>query len=92
MDITVPLALVGRALGTRVGGTMTQLVRRVDMRCLPFKIPAAIEIDVTPLDIGDAFRVSQIVAPEGCSVQYPNDFNIVLVTGKQTAAAAPAKA
>jgi len=84
---------VGRALGTRAGGTLRVLARSLALRAPAGRIPSRIDVDVTNLDVGGFVKASQCLAPEGCSIVYKQDFNVLTVTGKQTAAeAAPAEA
>lgn len=98
--VTVPVAVasVGRAAGTRAGGTLRRLSRTLDIACRADSIPAAVEIDVTALNIGEFVKASQVVPPEGTSVRFKADFNVFTVEGKRVAreeaaaAAAAAKA
>lgn len=98
--VDVPIQTVGRAAGTRQGGTLRVLTRSVTVTCDPFLIPATMDIDVTPVEVGQFIKVSQVPAPEGVSVNFTRDFNILTVEGKRTggedapaaAAAAPAAA
>ncbi len=85
--IKVRVNPLGRAEGTKLGGRMTLLRRTLDVRCLPVNIPAAIDVDVTPLNIGDTIRVSSIVAPENAEILFESDFNVVIVLGKVAEAA-----
>lgn len=96
--VTVDVALVpvGRAAGTRAGGTMRLLTRNVTVRCAASRIPKTIEVDVSPVEVGQFLKVSQIQAPEGVEILYSRDYNVVTVEGKrasreETAAAAEKK-
>ena len=80
--VKVHVVPVGRAEGTRVGGRLKLLHRWLDVRCLPDAIPASIEVDVTPLDVGDFIRVAEIETPPGVEVIYDANFNVVAVAGK----------
>jgi large subunit ribosomal protein L25 len=87
----------GRAAGTRSGGTLRQLTRSVTVQCASSRIPKSVELDVTPVEVGQFLKVSQVPAPEGVKVLYARDYNVVTVEGKRAsreeaaAAAAPAK-
>lgn len=83
VQVTVPLVLTGRAAGTRVGGTLNQLIRRIDVRCAAGGIPATIEVDVTPLNIGARLKVSDLTPPAGCTFVYSRDFGVAEVSGKK---------
>lgn len=86
VEVEVPVAAVGRALGTRAGGTLRVLKRAVIVKCDPLLIPNTIDVDVTPVDVGQFVRVSQVKPPEGVAVVFKQDFNVLTVEGKRTAA------
>jgi large subunit ribosomal protein L25 len=68
VEVTVPLVLTGKAVGTTNGGNLHQSMHRVPIAAKPAAIPTKIEVDVTPLDIGDALHVSDIKLGEGVRV------------------------
>ena len=53
----VPVRLVGESAGIKKGGVTEQMVREVEVECLPENIPAHIDLDIKELDIGDSVRV-----------------------------------
>ena len=79
--VTVPVKAVGRAKGVAMGGAMRLIRRELTVRCLPKDIPAFIEADVTPLDIGKFLKVNQIPNPEGVEILFDSKgiFNIATV-------------
>lgn len=98
VTVDVALALTGRAAGTRAGGTLRQLTRSLTVQCAAARIPKSIELDVTPLEVGQFLKVSQVPAPEGVKILFARDYNVATVEGKRAskeeaaaAAAAPAK-
>ncbi len=84
---SVPFTTSGRAAGTRVGGQLAVHIRRVDVRCKPSDIPATVNADVTPLEIGQSLKISQLEAPAGCTYVYRRDYAVVEVQGKREEAA-----
>lgn len=84
----IPLVLTGRAAGTRVGGALSQLRRSLTVKISPFDAPATIEVDITPLNVGQALRVSQIAAPAGGSIIFDRDFIVAEVQGTRETAEA----
>ena len=88
IDLDIPLVLTGRAVGTRVGGALTQMRRSLRVRISPFVAPATIEVDITPLNVGDTLRVSQIAAPEGGTILFDRDFGVAEVAGTRASAEA----
>jgi large subunit ribosomal protein L25 len=83
VTVDVAVATVGRAAGTRAGGTMRLLTRTVRVSCPAGQIPRVIEADVTPLEVGQFLRISQIPAPPDVTILYSHDFNVVAVEGKR---------
>jgi len=81
----VAVALEGRAAGTRAGGTLRLLSRSMKVRCPAGSIPAKIVVDVTPLEVGEILKASQVVAPANVTFVYRQDFNVVTVEGKRAA-------
>jgi len=59
--VTVPIVLVGEAEGVKQqGGIMEQILREVEIECLPSDIPARIDADVSQLVFGAVLRVSDL--------------------------------
>ncbi|MCP4806491.1 MAG: 50S ribosomal protein L25 [Proteobacteria bacterium] len=83
VTVNVPVAAVGKPKGAVLGGKLQILRREVPLRCLPQNIPAALEIDVTDMDLGDFLRVSSLTTPEGTTVATEQDFNIFSLKGRR---------
>lgn len=81
--VSVPLVLEGRAAGARAGGTLEQHIRRMSVRCRPQSIPDTLVADVTPLQIGDELKLSQIPAPAGVVLIYGADYTVAEVQGSR---------
>ena len=58
--VEVPVHLVGKPEGTKVGGILDQIRRVIQIQCLPGNIPKSIDVDVSPLKIGDSIHVQDI--------------------------------
>ncbi len=72
MRAEVPITLVGTAFGVKnEGGVLDQVLREVEIECLPGDIPAAIEVDVTDLKVGDSLRVADL--PHGGKFRFVTD-------------------
>lgn len=64
--VTVPVVLKGEAYGVKTeGGILEQVLREVEIECLPSDIPPHIDVDVTHLHFGDVLRVSDLPHFEG---------------------------
>jgi large subunit ribosomal protein L25 len=82
LRVTVPLSLVGTAAGVKAGGLLDALMHEVEVECLPGDIPENIELDLTPLVIGDTIHVSDLVVPEGVKILAEPKAAIVTILGK----------
>ena len=65
---TVPVHLVGEAVGTKEGGVLSQGVSEVTVEALPMEVPAHLEFDVSGLNVNDTARLNQLVLPEGVTL------------------------
>ncbi len=67
--VEVPVQLVGVAEGVKTqGGILDQMLREVEIECLPSDIPANIPLDVTNLVFGTVLRVSDL--PHGGKLKF----------------------
>src|SRR5215510_8767348 len=61
LRVNVPITLKGEAAGVKQqGGILEQVLREVEVECLPGDIPSSIEADVTELVFGKVLRVSDL--------------------------------
>jgi large subunit ribosomal protein L25 len=79
IDVAVPLTLIGKAEGVKLGGTQHQVFRTLPVRCVPGKIPTEFQIDITPLLIGQSLQVKHLQVPEGVKIELPENQTIALV-------------
>ena len=57
---TVPVILVGKPEGVKLGGTLHQVIRQLEIACTPDKIPVKLEVNVDHLNMGEAIHVSDL--------------------------------
>ena len=62
VTVEVPIHLVGKPEGTKVGGILEQIRRVIQIQSLPGDIPKSIDVDVSSLKIGDSIHVKDIQA------------------------------
>jgi len=61
LTVTVPVVLKGEAAGVKQeGGILEQLLREIEIECLPTDIPKSIEVDISHLVFGVEVRVKDI--------------------------------
>ena len=87
IEVMVPLRTVGKAAGAVLGGRIRLIRREVKAMCHWNKIPEAFDVDVTPMNIGDMIKASEVPMPEGVSLVFDHDYNIISLYGKRAKAA-----
>ncbi len=79
VQVSVPVALTGTPEGVKnEGGLVEFITREVAVTCLPGDIPSSIELDVTPLHIGQHLEAGELVLPD--AVRLDEDDNRVIVS------------
>jgi large subunit ribosomal protein L25 len=72
MVVEVPIHLEGIPIGVKAeGGLLDQVLREVEIECLPGDIPAHIALDVTGMKLHDVVRVSDL--PHGGKFKFITD-------------------
>ncbi|HSB05009.1 MAG TPA: 50S ribosomal protein L25/general stress protein Ctc [Thermodesulfobacteriota bacterium] len=60
VTVEIPVHLLGKSEGVKVGGILEQVQRTIQIECLPGDIPRSIDVDVSALKIGDSIHVSDL--------------------------------
>lgn len=68
IEVDVPLNFTGEAAGAEEGGILQFLLREVSVKCLPGNIPELIEVDISPLHIGEGISAGTLTLPEGVTL------------------------
>jgi large subunit ribosomal protein L25 len=72
IKVKVPVLLVGEAAGVKQqGGILDQVLREVEIECLPSDIPSHIDVDVSALVFGEVIRVANL--PHSGSIKFLTD-------------------
>src|SRR3984885_558657 len=91
LRVNVPIVLQGVPLGVKTeGGILEQILREVEIECLPADIPSHIDVDVSELTFGTVLRVSDL--PHNEKLKFLSDANqpVAHVTSvKEEVVAAP---
>jgi large subunit ribosomal protein L25 len=66
--VTVPVHVVGTAIGVKEGGLLDFQVRDLHVECLPNAIPDSVDVDVTSLAHHEYIRIKDLQLPEGVKV------------------------
>ncbi len=74
LKVEVPIVLKGEATGVKQeGGILEQLLRELEIECLPGDIPDGIEVDISHLTFGKVLRVSDL--PRSDKLKFLSDEN-----------------
>jgi large subunit ribosomal protein L25 len=79
----VPLEFVGDSVGVREGGLLTPIAHEIEIRCLPKHIPAALQVDVSALGVGETLLVGDIRVPAEIEIKSEMDMPVVTVLAPQ---------
>jgi large subunit ribosomal protein L25 len=92
--VKVPIRLVGEAAGVKQeSGILEQVLREIELECLPGDIPSHLEVDVSGLVSGQVLRVKDL--PHGGKLRFVTDEEAPvahIVHVKEVVTAAPAEA
>ncbi len=74
LAVMVPIELIGEPAGVKTqGGILEQMLREVEVECLPADIPSHIDVDVTELVFGKVLRVADL--PHSDKLKFLTDEN-----------------
>jgi large subunit ribosomal protein L25 len=93
MRVSVPVQLVGVPVGVKAqGGILDQVMREVEIECLPGDIPSHIDVDVTNLELHGVVRIADL--PHSGTIKFlgEEDATVAHVTIIKEEAAAEAEA
>jgi large subunit ribosomal protein L25 len=70
--VKVPIVVVGEAFGVKQqGGILEQVLREIEIECLPVDIPGHVEVNITELVSGQVLRVKDL--PHGGKLHFVTD-------------------
>jgi len=88
VTVSVPVKTEGVAPGIIKGGALSKVLKKLKVRAIPEKLPDAVIIDISKLDIGDKVYVSELRNDE-YKILHPD--NVVVVQVKMSRAAMKVK-
>ncbi|MEO4055555.1 50S ribosomal protein L25/general stress protein Ctc [Solibacillus sp. CAU 1738] len=80
LEVEVPIALVGDAIGVREGGILTQSNHTLKIKVKPSDIPDSIEVDVSKVAIGDTLSLGDVRNQLSFEVLNDDDHTLVAIT------------
>lgn len=78
--INVPVEIVGRSIAEKAGGKRQQIIRDLNIRCLPQHIPDAITYDVTSVASATTVHISDLIMPEGVTAIYRQNYPVLTIS------------
>ena len=89
INVGIPVRIVGKAAGVTVqGGILEQVLREIEVKCLPSDIPSSIDVDVSALEIGDSIHVAEITLEKAKILADPGQTVVTVVPPKEEVVAA----
>ena len=91
--VTIPLYLVGEATGVKLGGgVLEQVLRTIDIDCLPTDIPEKFDVDVTNLGVDQTMFVRDLKLGDKYTVVTRGELALAVVKAPDDMPAAGAAA
>lgn len=87
VNVNIPVKIVGTSKGVLNGGKLRMVTRRLKVNGLPSALPESIELDITPLKIGQSIKVGAI---EIDGLKFLDSANAVVVAVKTSRVAVQA--
>ncbi len=84
VDVQVPIHVEGNAQGVQDGGILSQPLHELSLRAKPNEIPNEIQVDVSNLEVGDSFLVSDLKEAKNYEITEDESTTIVTILPPQT--------
>ena len=78
MKFSIPLNLIGDAVGAVEGGIVSQSANSIDIECFPTDVPDIIDVDITNLELNGTVFASDINLPDDTELLSPEDTTIAV--------------
>lgn len=93
VTVMVPVETVGEPVGVKTGGGVLEHVRfRLKVRALPRNLPEFIQVDVSPLEVGQSIHIGDIKPPEHTEILGDKKIVVIAVALPKTEAQEVAEA
>lgn len=89
--VRVPVRTVGKSIGINNGGILEEILRELEVECMPGAIPNAIEVDITELDIGGSVHVGDLPLSEGAVILQDSEATVLTIVAPSAVEAAAAE-
>lgn len=92
ITVKVPIEVVGKAWGVQEGGILEEILREIEIECLPGSIPNRITVDVTQLGLGKSIHVEDLKLPPGVTPLHDPKETVLTIVAPTAEEAALAEA
>ena len=89
IKVAVPVRYTGNSSGVKAGGVLQQLLRELDIECLPLDIPEVITVDVTALEINQSIHVGDLKLEKITILDNPEQVIVAVLPPRLEEVAAP---
>ncbi len=80
VHVSVPIHLTGTPAGVTLdAGVLDQVIREIELECLPTAIPEELTADVSGLELGQSLHIRDIVLPAGVTLLTDGDLSLASV-------------
>jgi len=92
LQVSVRVRLLGTPVGVKTeGGILDQVLREIEIECLPGDIPSHIDVDVSGLSLNGVLRVSELPHSDKVKILSPEDATVAHVMAIREEAAPTAE-
>ncbi|WP_406685155.1 50S ribosomal protein L25/general stress protein Ctc [Seonamhaeicola sp. MEBiC1930] len=84
ISLNIPINVVGNSKGVKNGGVLRRPYRKLRVKALPANLPDFIEVDITPLKIGDKINVGDL-QNDKYTILHPDNNVVAQVRTSRTA-------
>jgi len=82
--VRVPVISFGEPAGLKKGGQLEQVMREIEIECLPASMPEVIKVDVSALDMDQAFHIGDLKLADGLKALGDSDLVLFHVRAPRT--------
>ncbi|MFA6929659.1 MAG: 50S ribosomal protein L25 [Lentisphaeria bacterium] len=82
--VPVPVVSYGEPVGLKQGGQLEQVLRELELECLPSDVPEMIKVDVSGLEMDHAFHIGDLQLAPGLKVIGEKELTIFHVRAPRT--------
>lgn len=80
LTITIPVHVEGVSPGVRAGGSLSQPLYEIEIRCVPADIPGHVTVDISKMEIGDSVHVSDLQLSDAIEVLTDAEQTVVTIS------------